>query len=149
MQVNYYNDELTLRRTTPTTRRSDSALLFIVFAIGLTGLVYIMHQRIISAEDQTQRVNQIIQKMEEIQQLDFDTLIKRPAPDRWSIIEVVGHMNSAYRLYRERLDQHIPNLPDLEETSDTFQAGRKNAWFINMITPQGQKRPYKIKTTKF
>ena len=46
MQVNYYNDELTLRRTTPTTRRSDSALLFIVFAIGLTGLVYIMHQTV-------------------------------------------------------------------------------------------------------
>jgi hypothetical protein len=47
MQVNYYNDELTLRRSVHTpSRRSDSALLFIVFAIGLTGLVYIMHQTV-------------------------------------------------------------------------------------------------------
>lgn len=107
-----------------------------------------MHQRIISAENQTQRVNQIIQKMEDIQQLDFTSLTERPAEDRWSIIEVVGHMNAAYHLYRERLDQHIPGLPDLNEPSDTFKAGRKNAWFINMITPQGGKRSSKMKTTK-
>ncbi len=47
MLLNYYNDELTLgRRAHTPTRISDSALLFIVFAIGLTGLVYIMHQTV-------------------------------------------------------------------------------------------------------
>lgn len=47
MQVNFYNDDLSLRHQAQVSpRRSDSALLFIVFAIGLTGLVYIMHQTV-------------------------------------------------------------------------------------------------------
>lgn len=59
-----------------------------------------MHQRIISAEDQIQRLNKIIQQMESIQPLDFETLVRRPDPRQWSPIETVGHMNSTYRLYR-------------------------------------------------
>lgn len=107
-----------------------------------------MHQRIISAEDQIQRLNQIIQQMEIVQELDFKTLVRRPGPKQWSPIEIVGHMNAAYRLYRERLDAHIPQLPDIDEPEDQFKAGRKNAWFINMITPKGKERAYKMKTTQ-
>lgn len=107
-----------------------------------------MHQRIISAEDQIQRLNKIIQQMESIQPLDFETLVRRPDPRQWSPIEIVGHMNSTYRLYRGRLDDHIPRLPDVDEPEDQFKAGRKNAWFINMITPRGKERAYKMKTTQ-
>ena len=54
MEVNFYNDEISLRhKSLGHSRIKDSALLFIVFAIGLTGLVYIMHQSVTKGKDST------------------------------------------------------------------------------------------------
>ncbi|MEM6378639.1 MAG: hypothetical protein AAF705_10505 [Bacteroidota bacterium] len=107
-----------------------------------------MINRTVMAENQIQRTNQIIQAVKNIQTLDFATLIKRPSPQQWSIIEVIGHMNAAYFLYESRIDQKLQVLPTVDETDDQFQVGRKTAFFINAITPQGTKRPMKMKTMK-
>lgn len=107
-----------------------------------------MQQRIISAEDQMQRVLRVKQRMEDIQLTEFDLLKRRPNRNQWSIIEIVGHLNAAYKLYRERIDQHLTDLPPGQEIQHHFKVGRRNAWFINMITPKEGKRLYKMKTTK-
>lgn len=107
-----------------------------------------MINRTVMAEDQIQRTNQIIQAVEKLQQLDFETLIKRPNPAHWSIIEIIGHMNSAYYLYESRLNQKLQELPTANETDDQFKVGRKSAFCIKAITPQGTKRPMKMKTMK-
>lgn len=107
-----------------------------------------MINRTVLAEDQMQRTNHIIQTIENLQKLDFASLIQRPHPNQWSIIEVIGHMNSAYYLYESRLDQKLQELPASNESDDSFKVGRKMAFFINAITPQGTKRPMKMKTIK-
>lgn len=107
-----------------------------------------MNNRTVMAEDQIQRTNRIIQTIESLQQLDIATLIQRPNPDHWSIIEVIGHMNSAYFLYESRIDQKLQDLPNAKETEDQFKVGRKSAFFIKSITPEGTKRPMKMKTMK-
>ena len=107
-----------------------------------------MQNRIITAENQIQRVNEIITKVQAIQKLPISTLTQRPDPKKWSVIEVVGHMNSAYRLYEERINQLLHQLPNKQVNGDNFKAGRKNALFINLITPRGTERPMKMKTMK-
>lgn len=107
-----------------------------------------MINRTVTAENQIQRTNHIIQIVENLQNLDFATLTKRPNPNHWSIIEVIGHMNSAYFLYESRIDQKLQELPSTDETVDQFKAGRKSAFFIKSITPQGTTRPMKMKTMK-
>lgn len=107
-----------------------------------------MINRTVMAEDQIQRTNHIIQTLENLQKLDFATLTKRPHPNQWSIIEVIGHMNSAYDLYESRLDQKLQELPASNETDGPFKVGRKTAFFIKSITPKGTKRPMKMKTMK-
>ncbi|GAB5552666.1 MAG: hypothetical protein Sapg2KO_22570 [Saprospiraceae bacterium] len=107
-----------------------------------------MINRTVMAEDQIQRTNQIISSIENLQKLDFATLTQRPDPKQWSIIEVIGHMNSAYYLYEARLDQKLQELPASNESEEPFKVGRKTAFFIRAITPQGSKRPMKMKTMK-
>lgn len=107
-----------------------------------------MINRTVRAEDQIQRTNQIISAIENLQKLDFATLTQRPDPKQWSIIEVIGHMNSAYYLYEARLDQKLQELPASNESDEPFKVGRKTAFFIRSITPQGTKRPMKMKTMK-
>ena len=55
MPVNYYNDDVAMSRSTRTQqiKFDDSALLILVFIIGLSGLVYIMHQAVSKRQDTT------------------------------------------------------------------------------------------------
>jgi len=107
-----------------------------------------MVNRIITAEDQIQRVNNIIDKIENLQKLDYQLLTQRPHPKQWSAIEIIGHMNSAYLLYESRIDQKLQELPTQTTQEHGFKAGRTSAYFIKAITPQGSKRPMKMKTMK-
>lgn len=102
----------------------------------------------VSAENQTQRLNHTIKRVQELQSLDFQTLSTRPDSKSWSIIEVIGHMNSAYLLYEDRIDECLAVLPEKEHPEDSFLAGRNSSLFIKLIAPQGNKRPMKMKTMK-
>jgi len=103
----------------------------------------------LSAEKQTQRLNQIIKRVQELQELDIQTLCVKPDSKSWSVIEVLGHMNAAYLLYENRIDECLANLPENEDQPDSFLAGRKNSFVINLIAPpQENKRSMKMKTMK-
>ncbi|MEO0339236.1 MAG: DinB family protein [Bacteroidota bacterium] len=107
-----------------------------------------MKERIISAQDQVQRLNHIVQQVKELEKLDLESLTQKPAPDRWSILEVLGHMNAAYEIYEPRIDQLLAKLPDQAEAVDNFKTGRKTAFFVKAITPKGDDRPMHMKTMK-
>ncbi len=107
-----------------------------------------MKDRIISAQDQVQRLNRILQQVKELERLDLESLSQKPAEDRWSILEILGHMNAAYKIYEPRIDQLLAKLPDQSEAVDNFKTGRKTAFFVKAITPQGDTRPMPMKTMK-
>lgn len=102
-------------------------------------------------EKTLQRSNQISNYMEtEVQTLPEAILKKKPAAKKWSIIEVVSHLNQVYARYLENFDRAIeqaePNRSEEEQPEKRSLLGRL-AIYTNR--PKGKKRKFKMKTFDF
>lgn len=102
----------------------------------------------VSPEDQLQRLNKIVAEVKNIQKMDEDVLTQRPAPGKWSLTEIVGHLNAIYDIYRDRISSTLEQLPEGEWEQNPFPV----RWFpglsINMMRPKGKERKWKMKTLK-
>ena len=100
------------------------------------------------AENQIQRVNLLVNKIKKIQSLDAEILTTKPDAKTWSVVEVVGHMNIAYAMYREKIDHTLATVSEKEEDQEAFKAGFMSKLVINLIKPQNEQRKWKMKTIK-
>ena len=100
------------------------------------------------AEDQIQRVNQLVNAVREFQELPMETLMQKPDSKSWCILEVLEHMSIAYENYRPRIEKLLRELPDAPTQQTTFKAHTFSKLFIHMIKPKGTKRKWKLKTMK-
>ncbi len=107
-----------------------------------------MSKLILTPENQLTRVNLITAEVKDWQQLDKGVIQYKPDPKTWSVLEIVGHMNAAYRLYESRMDQLLELLPDQEDGYESFPARWLQRKLILTFRPQDGKRRYKMKTSK-
>ncbi|MEL6973928.1 MAG: hypothetical protein AAGL29_00860, partial [Bacteroidota bacterium] len=63
----------------------------------------------LTPENQIQRLNGMLHQMKSWQELDNPNLITRPDPKSWSLIEVVEHLNKAYTIYVDKVDNSRVN----------------------------------------
>lgn len=100
----------------------------------------------LSAENQTQRVNSIITIVEGWQELELDLLNYKPAPNVWSILEIVGHMNQAYKDYEDKIETLLAKLPEEEGENEQFKMSWLPKTLVNSFKPKGQVIKWKMKT---
>ncbi len=102
----------------------------------------------VTSEDQIQRLNIILSKVERLQELSFKALTKPPSAKSWSIIEVVQHLNISYGIYRPKFDDYLNQAPRTEEEATGFKVRAWQKMMVNMQRPRGDVRKWKMKTLK-
>jgi uncharacterized damage-inducible protein DinB len=93
--------------------------------------------------DLTADVSQMILEAENLQNLDDDTLTRPPMPGKWSVGQVLEHLNFYSRFYLKAIEEKLHNHNTKER--DTFSSGWFGNYFTNMMRP-ADSRTVKNKT---
>ena len=73
--------------------------------------------------------------------LSLEQLRWKPGPDRWSVAEVLGHVNSVNRQYLDYCDEQIRRGREQGKLSDgPFHYGRLETWFVDQLEPSAKRR---------
>lgn len=107
-----------------------------------------MASLILTPENQIQRLNTMLSKVNALGKLDAKVLTITPKPKSWSIVEIIAHLNIAYGLYGDRLDDLFEKLPNRANGYVFFKARRWQRFVINVTRPKGKERKWKMKTLK-
>ncbi len=97
---------------------------------------------------QVQRINQLINQLEEFEKLNVKELTKRPHSKSWSPVEVMGHMIIAHNVYKEKIEHHLGLAEDSEVGNDSVQASALPSRLMKMFPPKDGKVRFKMKTFK-
>lgn len=108
----------------------------------------IMAKLILTPENQLTRVNLITAEVKDWKLLDAEVLLFKPDPKRWSVLEVIGHMVSAYRDYEPRIDQLLAESPQRANGYEKFSARWLQRKLILSFRPKNDQRRYKMATMK-
>tara|TARA_R110002072_G_scaffold182054_1_gene338206 strand:+ start:165 stop:719 length:555 start_codon:yes stop_codon:yes gene_type:complete len=80
--------------------------------------------------------------------LDKVQLYTRPAPNRWSVLECIEHMNIANAHYISQFDVKLPAAKPTMNANE-FKPGLMGNYFVKMIKPKSDGRiPSPMKTMK-
>ena len=107
-----------------------------------------MASLILTSENQIQRLNGILSKVESISKLDVEELITAPRPKSWNIVEVIEHLNMAYRIYVPKIDDALAQSPDVQKETEGFKARGWQKFVIQGQLSKDGKRKMKMKTLK-
>lgn len=107
-----------------------------------------MASLILTPENQIQRLNTIVSKVNTVRKLDAKALIVAKKPKTWSVVEIIAHLNIAYELYADRLDDLLQKLPNHTNGYVSFKARRWQRLVIEGTRPKGKQRKWKMKTLK-
>lgn len=103
---------------------------------------------IVTPENQIQRLNSVLHKVNELRLLDNRQLITPPNSNAWSVVETIEHLNIAYQLYIDKIDTALVNLPCKENTDTSFKVRWWQRFVIDSTRPKNNKRKMKMKTLK-
>ena len=92
------------------------------------------------------RLEEVVNSVKNLEQLPKDQILYKPAPEKWSVVEIVQHMNEAYLVYKDRITGLIEKLPDEQNPPSVYHPRLMSKWFINMMKPKGEHIPWKMKT---
>ncbi|WP_422858090.1 hypothetical protein ACOKFD_11655 [Flagellimonas sp. S174] len=107
-----------------------------------------MASLILTSENQIQRLNGILSKVESISKLDVEKLITAPRPKSWNVVEVIEHLNMAYRIYVPKIDNALSQSPDVQKETEGFKARGWQKFVIQGQLSKDGKRKMKMKTLK-
>ena len=107
-----------------------------------------MASLILTPENQIQRLNGILTKIETISTLDIKELTTAPRPKSWNVVEVIEHLNMAYRIYVPKIDNALSQSPDIKQGSEGFKARGWQKFVIQGQLSKDGKRKMKMKTLK-
>ena len=107
-----------------------------------------MASLMLTPENQIQRLNTILSKVNALRKLDGKALTVRPNPKSWSIVEIVTHLNIAYLHYNDRVADLLQKLPNRANGYVSFKTRPWQRFVINGTRPKGEQRKWKMKTLK-
>lgn len=97
---------------------------------------------------QIQRINSLLNQLEEFNNLDHKAFMKRPHAKAWSGAEVLKHMIMAHLAYASKLDKALAKSEALKEEVDVRSTRAIPSFLIKRFPPKEGKIRFKMKTTK-
>lgn len=92
-------------------------------------------------------VRQILLEANKLEALDSQTLQYRPAPDKWSIAQVLEHLNFYSKFYINAIEEKLHH--NQHKATEYFTPGWFGNYFTNMMKPTDQNTvKNKMKTMK-
>ncbi|UOY09073.1 DinB family protein [Muricauda sp. SCSIO 64092] len=107
-----------------------------------------MAKLLLTPENQIQRLNTIVNRVETLQELSISQLSTPPNPKSWNVLEVLEHLTIAYSSYQRKIENALLEVADSHSGAWQY---RPRAWQLLVIKgqkPKGNKRPFKLKTLK-
>ena len=92
------------------------------------------------------RIRQIEKHLRTIQEHPLPTLITKPAPKKWSVYEVVQHIEQSHAFYTPKFEWLMNSLPKTTQTTSKAKASWITEFLLNGFTPKGGKVRFKMKT---
>lgn len=102
----------------------------------------------IHPEQQIQRINALLTKLEEVRRLSTEELTKRPNEKAWSVIEVVKHMSIAHIAYRKKVKKALASPASTKEGIDGIRSRAIPGFLIKRFPPKDGKIRFKMKTMR-
>ncbi|MFK7952095.1 MAG: DinB family protein [Ekhidna sp.] len=81
--------------------------------------------------------------------LSVEKLNWKESPKKWSVLEVVSHLNKVYNKYHENFEQAISDAPKTDTDRQRMQRTILGRMSIYSMKPKGKKRKFKMKTFNF
>lgn len=104
-------------------------------------------QAITFLETRQTDTRQIMERLAELKQLPAGLLVQPPAPGRWSVAQVVEHLNTYSRFYLPQLQKAINAHPNT--ATGYFVPGWLGGYFTNSMRPKTDGTiTHKMKTVK-
>ncbi|SNY94883.1 hypothetical protein [Flagellimonas pacifica] len=107
-----------------------------------------MASLIVSSENQIQRLNEIVNRVKELQALEVAQLTIPQNLKSWNVVEVLEHLNIAYGIYMPRLDEAFTKLPAINSGPSEFKIRTWQKIVIGGQRPKNGVRKWKMKTLK-
>ncbi|MEM9364060.1 MAG: hypothetical protein AAGA43_15570 [Bacteroidota bacterium] len=107
-----------------------------------------MASLILTSENQIQRLNGILSNVDSLSKLNVQQLTQAPNPKSWNVVEVIEHLNMAYRIYVPKIENALSQSPDVQKESEGFKARGWQKFVIEGQRPKNGQRPWKMKTLK-
>jgi hypothetical protein len=86
--------------------------------------------------DLSHSVNETITTATQLQQIPAALLNKQPAPGKWSIAQVIEHLNSYNRYYLPEIEKTLKEKGNYQPFNPMFKAGLFGNYFTNMMQPK-------------
>jgi hypothetical protein len=90
-------------------------------------------------------VELLLNRVEDIKPLSDTDLNRQPEPGKWSIAQVLEHLNSYNRFYLPEMEQSLTRKLSF---NPIFKAGLFGNYFTNMMAPKAQKITNKMSSPK-
>ena len=109
-----------------------------------------MGRVIIQSENQLQRINSIVNHLQELRKEAVEVLIQRPTEKSWCALEVIKHMSLGQTPYNPKIENALGELADVKEAIDPVKATSIPSFLIKRFPPSEKgKIRFKMKTMKF
>ncbi|MCR9173094.1 MAG: DinB family protein [bacterium] len=102
---------------------------------------------IIKPAHQIQRINDLENRLEQINTRSLSELTQRPNPKSWSPIEVAKHMVLGHQAYRDKVNAALAK-PGNGDVPSEFKASAIPSFLIKRFPPKKGSIKFKMKTTK-
>lgn len=104
----------------------------------------------VNFEQLLQHSNQMKNYIERnVSTLSVEKLNWKESPRKWSVIEVVSHLNRVYEQYHENFEKGISYAPEIDGEQQKMQRTIIGRMSIYSMKPKGKKRKFKMKTFNF
>lgn len=107
-----------------------------------------MAKLLLTPENQIQRLNTILNRVEALQELSISQLSTPPNPKSWNVLEVLEHLTIAYSSYQTKIENALLEVADSHSGPWQYQPRAWQRLVIKGQKPKGNKRPFKLKTLK-
>ncbi len=106
-----------------------------------------MARYVIQAENQLERIEKLNQMLNELSKLSKQSLVTRPRPKKWSVVEIVQHMVIAQKVYAPKINGVLDTASKSTNNSE-HKASFVPSYLIKSFPPQQGKVKSKMKTFK-
>ncbi len=89
------------------------------------------------------QVEIIAEEVRKLQVLDSNILSKKPATDKWSVVECLEHLNKTSEVYLPQLNGGLENDSTMHAS---YRAGFIGNFFVKGILPKKEQVTFKMKT---
>lgn len=80
----------------------------------------------------TEDVNALLKHLQQVKQLDSTLLLTQPAAGKWSVIQILEHLNSYNRYYLPAIEKSLQNK---QSFNPQFKSGWFGDYFTKMMMP--------------